>query len=200
MNALDFDMSKEINFDFEQGITSFRDSRLLILDANAIGLLRQNMIEELGIERARAFFFKLGYQNAYSDFMQTKINYQFENEFELLKVGPVIHTWEGKVKSAPVAFEFDRAKGEFRYQGLWKNSYEAEQHLSYNEVSTEPTCWLSMGYASGWATGFFGKRVICIERECMGMGHDACRTLIQLPELWGEEGEPYRQALKDLPY
>jgi hypothetical protein len=76
MKALDFDLSKEIKFDFEQGITSFRDSRLLILDTNAIGLLRQNMIEELGMERARAFFFKLGYQNAYSDFMQANINYQ----------------------------------------------------------------------------------------------------------------------------
>lgn len=200
MEALDFNLSKEIQFDFEQGITSFRDSRLLILDANAIGLLRQNMIEELGVERARRFFFRLGYQNAYSDFMQANISYEFDNEFELLKVGPVIHTWEGKVKSAPVAFDYNRAEGRFRYEGLWKNSYEAEQHLSYNEIATEPTCWLSMGYASGWATGFFGKRLICIEQQCVGMGHDACRTLVQLPELWGEEGRPYIEALQDFPY
>jgi hypothetical protein len=75
MKATDFDLSREIRFSPESGITSFRNSRLLIFDADALGLLRQKLTEELGVPRTREFFLKIGYQHGYSDFMQMKINY-----------------------------------------------------------------------------------------------------------------------------
>ena len=43
----------------------------------------------------------------------------------------------------------------FRLNGVWTNSYEAEQHLSFNPPATEPVCWSLMGHASGWCTGIF---------------------------------------------
>jgi hypothetical protein len=48
MKALDFNMSKEMNFDFEKGITSIKGSRVLIFDANFMGLFRNNLITALG--------------------------------------------------------------------------------------------------------------------------------------------------------
>jgi hypothetical protein len=80
MKALDFNMSKEIEFDFEKGITSFKGSRVLIFDANIMGLLRNNLIAELGEEKAQAFLFKLDFQNAYEEFLNMKQNYEFDNE------------------------------------------------------------------------------------------------------------------------
>ena len=97
MKASDFNLSKEIQFNFEAGITTFRDSRLVIFDANSIGLLRQNLIETLGWDKAREFFLKFGFQNGYADFLQMKINYDFDTEMDLIASGPVIHTWEGIV-------------------------------------------------------------------------------------------------------
>jgi len=198
MRAVDFNFSKELSFDFEQGITHFRDNRLLIIDANALGLLRQNMLDALGLEKTRAFFFRLGYQQGYSDLMHTRMAYEFTDEVELLKIGPVMNTWEGKVKSETVALHYDRAQNEFHYQGVWRNSYEAEQHLSYNDLASSSVCWVSMGYASGWSTGFFGSQVICMEQSCVGMGDEVCRTLIQSPEKWGVAAEPYLAAIQDL--
>lgn len=200
MKALDFNMPQEIQFDIERGITQFRDSRLVILDANALGLLRQNLIEELGLEAARRFFFRFGYQNGYSDFIQAKVSYQFDNELELFKTGPALHSWEGKVKSSPLIIEFDRLKKEFHYESIWTNSYEAEQHLSYNETSTEPMCWSAMGYASGWSTQFFGSRVLCIEQQCVAKGDAVCRVLMKPVAYWGELARPYLDALQDIEY
>jgi hypothetical protein len=194
MKATDFDLSKDLRFSLEKGITSFRDSRLVIFDANSIGLLRQSLINQLGISQAREFFLRFGFQNGYSDFLQMKVNYQFDTEIDLLASGPVIHTWEGIVQATPRDIRYDRSTGTFYFTGVWSNSYEAEQHLSFNESFTEPVCWSLMGYASGWCTAFFGSPLVAIEPVCVGKGDDHCEWLIQPPDVWGSEGAVYLTA------
>jgi len=197
MTATDFDLSREIRFNVDTGLTVFRNSRLVIFDANAIGLLRQNLIETLGYPKARAFLLRFGYQNGYSDFLQMKLNYEFATEMDLLASGPVIHTYEGIVQATPREIQFDRKTGEFYFTGVWTNSYEAEQHLSFNHHADEPVCWTLMGYASGWCTAFFGSPLLAIEPLCVGKGDDHCEWKIQPPEKWGAKGEKYAEALSD---
>lgn len=196
MKATDFNLAQNIKFDFEQGITSFKDSRLVIFDVNAIGLLRQTLIEEFGLNKAREILLKFGYQNGYSDFLQMKMNYSFDSEMDLLASGPVIHTFEGIVHAAPIYIEMDKDKDIFIFTGKWSNSYEAEQHLSFNHNSDNPVCWTLMGYASGWCTAFWGKPLIAIEPICVGMGHSHCEWKIQSPENWGSEADIYVSAYK----
>ncbi len=140
---------------------------------------------------------QLGYQNGFSDFMQMKLNYSFDSELELLTSGPVIHTWEGIVQATPKEIRFDRAKGEFYFSGIWRNSYEAEQHLSFYHEASEPVCWTLMGYASGWSTGFFGSPLVAIEPVCRGMGQDHCEWEIQPPEVWGDAARVYLEAYQE---
>ncbi len=194
MKATDFDLSNGLNFDLETGITSFLDNRLVIFNTNAIGLLRQSLIEQLGFSKARELWLQFGYQNGYADFLQMKLNYQFDTELELLASGPVIHTWEGIVQATPKEIRFHRDTGEFFFTGVWTNSYEAEQHLSYYDVAVEPVCWSLMGYASGWCSAFFESPLIAIEPVCLGKGDDHCEWKIQPPSAWGTEAEPYRRA------
>ncbi len=196
MKAQEFDLSKDIHFDFLKGWTTFRGSRLVIFDANAIGLLRSTLVEELGYKRARSVFLRFGYQNGYADFLQMKTNYAFDSEMDLLASGPVIHSWEGIVNATPRDIRFNRETGAFYFTGVWSNSYEAEQYLSYNEYSQEPVCWSLMGYASGWCTAFFDQPLIAIEPVCAGKGDDHCEWLIQPVQAWGKEAEPYIDALK----
>lgn len=196
MRAKDFDLSKDIKFNINTGITTFKDSRLVIFDANAIGLLRQNLIEEIGWEKTRDILLKFGYQNGYADFLQMDLNYNFDTDLDLLASGPVIHTWEGIVHAAPKVIEFDREKNQFFFTGKWSNSYEADQHLSFNQTADEPVCWTLMGYASGWCTAFWGKPVIAIEPVCKGMGDETCEWEIKSPEDWGDCCEVYANAYK----
>lgn len=197
MRATDFNLSKDLKFNLETGVTAFRDNRVVVMDACALGLLRQNLLDLLGWQKTRELFLKFGYQNGYSDFMQMKMAYRFDSEIDLLASGPVIHTWEGIVHSVPKEIRFDRSKGEFFFDSVWKNSYEAEQHLCFNKPAAEPVCWTLVGYASGWCTAFFGKRVIALELSCAGKGDDHCESRILAESAWGAEAAPYIEALKD---
>ena len=198
MKAADFNLSKDLKLDPESGIATFRNSRLVVMDSAALGLLRHNLVEELGVERARTFFLRLGYSNGFADFQQMKRKYEFDSEMELLASGPVIHSWEGIVAAKPSEIRFDREKGEFYFTGVWQNSYEAEQHLSFNPPSSEPVCWSLMGYASGRGTAFFGKPLIAIETKCAGKGDEHCEWLMQPPSAFGPEAKPYAAALREL--
>ena len=198
MKASDFNLKDELKFDFEQGITSFRDTRLVLLDVNALGLLRQNLINELGMEEARHIFLRFGYQQGFSDFMQCNLSYEFESDTELFAAGPVLHTWEGIVKASLSEMKFDRTQGSGYFVGLWKNSYEAEQHLSHNAYWSEPVCWSLMGYASGWTTGFLGVPTLAIEEQCVGCGDAQCVVVIQPVSCWSDAiAQPYREVFKD---
>jgi hypothetical protein len=197
MKATDFDLSKDLRFDPASGITTFRDSRLLLLDANAFGLLRQMLLVHLGFERCRIFLLKFGFQNGFADFVQMKLNYTFDSEMDLLASGPVIHTWEGIVQATPAAIRYDRSTGEMFFTGVWRNSYEAEQHLSFNHAGRESVCWSLSGYASGWCTAFMQKPLIAIEPHCVGKGDASCGWLIRNPAAFGPEADPHREAFAE---
>ncbi len=200
MKALDFNLPKEIKFDYQKGITSFKESRVLIFDANYFGLLRQKLVESLGREKAREFIFKIDFQNAYEEFLNMKQNYTFDNEMELLASGPTIHTWRGIVQATPKEIKFDRSTGNFFFSGIWKNSWEAEQYLMYNEVSQETVCWSLTGYASGWTSAFMESKCIAIEPCCVGKGDEHCEWLIKDINSWGDEANIYKEILKDFNY
>jgi len=198
MKATDFDLSKELKFDMGSGLTTFQSSRLIILDTNAMGLLRQRILDAVGMRNAREMLLKFGYQNGFSDFLQMQLAHQFDSEMDLLGVGPVIHTWEGIVQAVPNNdLRFDRKTGEFFFSGKWRNSYEAEQHLCFNEPAQEPVCWTLMGYASGWGSAFFAKPLVAVETNCVGKGDKHCEWTIQPPSAWGNEAAPYIAAYKE---
>ncbi len=174
MKALDFNLPSEIQFNFNEGLTTFGDSRLLIFDAGSIGLLRQTMLELVGAEKAQEALFRFGFKNGYADHLQLKHSHEFDSEMDLLASGPVIHTWEGIVSATPSAISFDRASGDFAFTGVWRNSYEAEQYLSFNDTASEPVCWSLTGYASGWCSAFWGKPLLAVEPQCAGKGDPTC--------------------------
>lgn len=196
MKATDFNLSNDITFGPETGLTKFRENRLVVFDTNAIGLLRQSLITAIGIEEARRFLYRFGYQNGVADFYQMKHSYEFDTEMDLLASGPVIHTWEGVVHAAPTEISFNRETGEFYFTGIWTNSYEAEQHLMYNGPASEPVCWTLTGYASGWSTAFFGSSLVAVETSCVGKGDAQCGWLIRPPAEHGPEADTIIEALK----
>ena len=198
MKANDFDFAKDLRFNLKEGLTTFRDTRLVIFNVDAIGLLRESVIRKIGMEDARALFLRFGFRNGYSDFLQMKLGYEFDTEIDLFASGPVIHTWEGIVHAAPTEIKFDREAKTFLCSGIWTNSYEAEQHLSFRDFEKDPVCWTLTGYASGWSTAFFEHPLLAIEPFCVGKGDDHCEWLIKPLSEWGEEARPYIEALKDL--
>jgi len=197
MQASDFDLEADLEYGAQEGVNTFKNNRMVTFNADAIGLLRQQIIETVGMETARELLLRFGFQSGYADFLQMKTSYDFDTEEDLLEVGPAMHTQEGIVAVEPIEMEYDRAAGEFYFRGLWHNSYEAQQHLIHNGESDHPVCWSQMGYGSAWCSGFMGMPVLELESRCVGMGDDVCEWEIKPLAEWDERAEPYIDALED---
>ncbi|MCH7761145.1 sigma-54-dependent Fis family transcriptional regulator [candidate division TA06 bacterium] len=199
MKAEELKLLELLDFQPEEGLIRFKDRRMLIFDADALGLLRKELIECLGPEGARGVLTRFGYANGYRDALTSKELFDWENDREWWFAGPAMHTMEGKLKANPQKVIFDKERGEFRVEAFWERSYEAEQHLLHIGKSEIPVCWTLVGYASGHATACFGEEVYFVEKRCVGMGDDRCEIIAQTAKAWGEEIKPhlrYFQSVK----
>jgi transcriptional regulator with PAS, ATPase and Fis domain len=86
----------------------------------------------------------------------------------------ITHPW-AKGGAAPTA------------EGMWHDSYEAEQHLLHLGQSDEPVCWTLTGFAGGYMSCVHGKEIIAIENRCRGKGDAVCRAVVRSKEDWGPE-------------
>lgn len=197
MKASDFNLEEDLEFGSDHGVNSFRDNRMLIFNANSIGLLRQQLIDTLGVEEARKTLFRSGYQSGYADYLSIKKNYDFDSPEELLKAGPYIHTDKGLVRAEHDEYHYDEEDGEFYFAGTWHNSFEAEQHTIHNGEAEAPVCWNLIGYASSWCSGFAETPVLAMEEQCAGTGADVCQWEVKPIDEWGEKAEPFIRAIKD---
>lgn len=180
----------------DEGVISFRGNRMLIYQSDAIRELRKEMIHTLGEDIARGMLTRFGYQCGLNDVTTFRNYFNFEKDSDWMLAGPLMHALEGIVHSSDMLLDYDRQKGTFLMQGTWRNSYEADHHLRLYGLSREPVCWTLSGYASGFATGFMGHKVICVETMCQGMGDPHCRYEMRAIESWNGEASRNIEDLK----
>jgi hypothetical protein len=144
-----------------------------------MGLLRKELIETLGLARARRLLTRFGYACGYRDALTSKELGDWTSLTEWWTAGPRLHTLEGVVTVRVLRARMDQATGRFDVEALWHNSYEAEQHRTHIGPSEVPVCWTLTGYASGRSTAVFGREVFCYEPECVGKGDARCRVIAQ---------------------
>jgi hypothetical protein len=60
-------------------------------------------------------------------------------------------------------------------RGVWPDHHEAHARLDQGPQTTEPTCFLSTGYTSGWLSETYGRDFIVVEESCLASGDLACR-------------------------
>jgi rsbT co-antagonist protein RsbR len=189
MKATDFNLGKDIQFLPDQGLVVHRDTRLLIMDSNSLGLLMNSMLQHLGFEKTMEIFMQSGFEHGFSDFLSMKAEFgaRFENEIELFASGPVIHSWEGLVHAQPSKIEVNRDASHFLCEGIWTHSWQAQQYLTFKPAGEKAVCSSLTGYASGWTTGFFGKPVLAIETSCIAKGDPHCAWLLKPLGAYGKE-------------
>ncbi len=158
----------------DDGTIQFEHRRMLLLDADAMGLLRKELIEAVGLHRARRILMRFGYACGYRDAVTTKHWQETVNLTEWLSFGPKLHTLEGIVGVRLLRLQVDKGRGIFDGEAEWRNSYEAEQHRTHFGLSDTPVCWTLIGYASGYGSAVFGRDVRCHETHCIGKGDPHC--------------------------
>ena len=172
----------------EEGSIPFKNRRMLLWDADAFGHLRRELIESLGIERARPVLRRFGFANGYRDALTTGELFNWDDDSQWWLSCPALQKHEGKVQAMPQHLLVDRENGHFEMEVLWQHSYEADQHLRVFGRSTGPVCWTLTGFASGFSTALMGQEVYVIEQECAAMGGARCRVLGKTRQAWAADG------------
>lgn len=193
------EISSRLEFHMNEGKITLYGNRMLLFHAEALGNLRQELVQSLGVELARGVLARFGYRCGYRDFFSVQYSLGLApDDPELILAGPKMHTAEGVVLAECCELQFDHKSGSFFMQGTWRNSYEAEQHVRLFGVGKAPVCWTLTGYASGYATGFMGREIVAIERRCVGRGDPYCQYELRPAEEWGPEAREYIEALKPI--
>jgi purine catabolism regulator len=182
MKVSEFKLSEELQFKPEKGRVLFRDQRMVIMSADSFGTLLKEIVDIGGVNMARVFMRRFGETAGRDDARTIKETLAPDTDMDWLALGPAIHSWEGIVRAVPEQIELDRAAGKFYMKGLWGDSFFAEQYLKHFKKSNDPVCWLLTGYATGYASEFFGMKLVARETTCKGKGDDICRFEISPEE------------------
>jgi two-component system, NtrC family, response regulator HydG len=185
MRAADLDIHELLHFVPEGGLITFAGERVLLLDAVALGLLRRELIDTLGATAARAVLTRFGYAHGWRVADTLRKGFPWDSEDEWRKAGARLHTMQGLVRAEVTQASFSVAAP--GAEGIWHDSYEAEQHLLHLGQADEPVCWTLTGFATGYMSCVFGREIIAIEDRCRGKGDAVCHAIVRSKEDWGPE-------------
>ncbi len=186
------DLRARVHFCPETGQIWLHEHRMLLVHAEAQALLRKELIDSLGMERARGLLMRMGYASGLRDAELARTRAEDCSDIEAFMTGPKLHTLEGIVHVTPVRLELDRASAKFYGEFLWENSWEGQWHRHHYGIHSEPVCWTQIGYACGYTSAFMGRPILYKEVECVGMGHNACRIIGKPVEEWDDAGAHMR--------
>ncbi|MDE2613177.1 MAG: sigma-54-dependent Fis family transcriptional regulator [Burkholderiales bacterium] len=186
------DLRSRVHFCAQTGQIWLHEHRMLLVHAEAQALLRKELIDTLGMERARGLLMRMGYASGLRDAELALARSQDASDIEAFMTGPQLHTLEGIVQVTPIALELDRASGRFYGEFLWENSWEGQWHRRYYGIHHEPVCWTQIGYACGYTSAFMGRPILYKEVECAGMGHANCRIVGRPVDEWPDAAEHLR--------
>lgn len=173
--------------DVKLGKVYINDQRYLLVNAAALGTLRRDLVSTLGIERAKWFLHRYGWSCGYQDALSMNTQFRDEMDENLLMLGPKMHQLDGVSEVIIEKFHVDPHEKKFYMEGVWRSSYESEQHNNHFSLSNKMICWDMIGYAGGFSTGIFGKRIIFKEIKCVNRGDDECRFVGKTLDEWGED-------------
>ncbi|QEM67693.1 sigma-54-dependent Fis family transcriptional regulator [Geobacter sp. FeAm09] len=186
MKASELDLRQILSFSPKGGIMNFMGHRTLIIDAMAMGLLRKELIENLGAFSARNILTRLGYAHGWTT--ADNLDTEYSDLLQDPQCGPTLHMLQGAVNVAKCEIVFEPS---FRMFNTWQQSYEAEQHLLHMGIAHEPVCWMLTGYVSGYCSRMLGEDIYCIESQCCAKGDPLCHNETRTREGWGSLIDPY---------
>ena len=168
-----------LRFAPDSGVIHCFDQRMLLMHAFSVASLRRELIERLGLDKAREMFTRLGYQQGVED-ARSLVEHQGGDVHEILALLPRLREMQGFVHNRAVdRMQLNTETGEFYADYHWQSSWEADAHLKHVGISGTPACWMMVGYATGATTALMGRPIVWREVECMAMGHSRCRVIAQ---------------------
>lgn len=190
-------LASRIHFDTKEGHIWLDDQRMVLLHGSAIGVLRQELIESLGIDKARGLLSRLGYNSGSRDAELARRLWGNAKPLDAMSIGPMLHMLEGIGRVETVFMEVDTEHGHFSGEFHWHGSIEAEEHIHSYGIGASPVCWQQVAYASGFVSRFMGRPVMFREMQCKAQGAAHCTISGKPVELWKDAEEDLRSLRAD---
>ena len=188
----DLHLAELLDFRPDQGIIRLHEQRVVILSAAAMGLMRKELVDTLGLEAARRVLLRFGFADGYHDAVNLRARSRWGSAEDGLRAGAMLHRLEGIVRADVRRVEYDEATGRFEEEVRWHDSYEAAQHVHHYGKSAGPVCWSLAGYSSGFASACLGREIYFREVTCAAQGARHCSVIGRDVQGWGAEAEAIR--------
>jgi len=188
----DADLRGLIQFSSDDGRIWLAGQRMLLLHAASLGALRREMLHSVGPEYTRRMLMRAGYASGERDALLARQIRPEASVFEAFAVGPQLHRLEGAVCATPEVFEVDEQAGRLRCIVRWEHSWEAQMHVHEWGPQEAPVCWMLLGYASGYTSGFFRRPALYKEVQCSACGHEHCRIEGRFAHEWPDAAQMAR--------
>jgi hypothetical protein len=115
-----------LKFDPTTGALRLNHERVTLQTAAADRILRRELIQMLGVEEARIFLLRRGFQMGHTDAAFVARSWPALDRGDAFTAGTRLHMFSGIVRVETVHNDFDFARGRFSAEFLWHNSIEAE--------------------------------------------------------------------------
>ncbi|MFZ4858040.1 MAG: sigma 54-interacting transcriptional regulator [Desulfuromonadaceae bacterium] len=188
------DLRTRLRFCPDTGQIWLHEHRMLLIHAAAQATIRRELIDTLGLDRARGLLMRMGFEAGSHDAEFARSRPEGEKFKDVFVAGAQLHTLEGIVKVTTIKLEADRAAGTYFGEFLWENSWEGQWHRLHYGTYSEPVCWSQIGYACGYTSALMGRPILYKEIECVGMGANNCRIIGKPIEEW-EDAADYSRFL-----
>lgn len=186
------DLAPRLQFIPEKGEIWLEGRRMVLLHNTSLGALRRELIETLGVEKARGIITRIGYHSGSRDAEMVRSIRTDSNDYDAFALGPQLHALEGFVSIETLVSEVNVETGHFYGEYVWHNSAEAERHIAAFGIGNSPVCWMQQGYANGYLSSFLGRQMLIREVECKGMGHAACKIIGKALDQWDDPDKDIR--------
>lgn len=175
----------------DENLSKLFDERAISIPVSGLHSLKKELIYSIGEERTKGVFIRYGWHTGVSEGEKARETFDWNDEIELLQAGFMFHKMHGHVDEVEIE-DVKYNSGKVIYlKALWRNSYEADEHLKFNGTSDEPVCHTLCGFASGYLTSAFNVPLLVKEVKCRAMGDEDCEVVCKPIEDWGDKEHEY---------
>ena len=180
------DISECLFFSPGDGRIWLQDQRMILLHSEALGSLRRELIDSIGLDKARGLLTRAGYVSGARDARLVRQQWPDAEPTAAAMAGTRLHALEGVVQVEVVHARYDADAGTYEGEFLWHNSSEDDEHIAAYGVGGSPACWMQVGYATGYVSTLFGRMIVFREVDCRSSGAAHCRVVGKSAELWDD--------------
>jgi len=183
------DISECLFFSPGDGRIWLQDQRMILLHSEALGSLRRELIDSIGLDKARGLLTRAGYVGGARDARMVRQQWPDADPPAAAIAGTRLHALEGVVQVEVVHVRYDAETGDYEGEFIWHNSSEDDEHIAAYGVGGSPACWMQVGYATGYVSTLFGRMIVFREVECRSSGSAHCRVIGKSAERWDDPGQ-----------